>query len=125
MTRIITLNANGIRAAARKGFFTWLDKQNADIICIQETRAQETQLTDPQFHPPGYYCYYHDAEKKGYSGVALYSRFEPKKVIKGIGWQEVDCEGRYLEIQLPQFNIISLYMHSGSSSEERQTKKFD
>ncbi|MEO0576211.1 MAG: endonuclease/exonuclease/phosphatase family protein, partial [Pseudomonadota bacterium] len=85
MTRIITLNANGIRAAARKGFFDWLAKQNADVVCIQETKAQEWQLTDDVFRPEGYHCYYEDAEKKGYSGVAIYSRHEPDNVVRGMG----------------------------------------
>ena len=68
--RIITLNANGIRSAARKGFFDWLDRQNADLVCIQETKAQRHQLEDPVFSPEGYHVYYHDAEKKGYSATS-------------------------------------------------------
>ena len=74
MFRVISLNANGIRAAARKGFFEWMDGQNADVICIQETKAQVHQLTDEIFSPAGYHCYYEDAVKKGYSGTAIYSR---------------------------------------------------
>jgi exodeoxyribonuclease-3 len=123
--QIITANLNGIRAAAKKGFFTWLAQQNADVVCLQETKAQESQLSDPIFYPSGYHCYYHDAEKKGYSGVALYARQKPEKVIKGIGWPEIDSEGRYLEARFPNVNIVSLYMHSGSSGTERQTLKFD
>ena len=75
--RIITLNANGIRAAARKGFFDWMHRQDADVICIQETKAQHPQLQDRHFFPPGYHVYYHDALKKGYSGVAIYTRHQP------------------------------------------------
>ncbi|MCK5718076.1 MAG: exodeoxyribonuclease III [Thiomargarita sp.] len=122
--KIITVNLNGIRAAAKKGFFTWLTQENPDIVCIQETKAQQHQLTDPIFHPAGYHCYYHDAEKKGYSGVALYSRQKPKSVIRGIGWSDIDCEGRYLEARFSNINIVSLYMHSGSSGEHRQALKF-
>ena len=85
MARVITVNTNGIRAAARKGFFHWLPKQNADVICIQETKAQVDQLSDPVFHPEGYYCFYNDAVKKGYSGTALYSRQKPLKVIDSLG----------------------------------------
>lgn len=125
MIRIITANVNGIRAAAKKGFFTWLAQQNADVVCLQETKAQQHQLTDEIFHPTGYHCHYHDAQKKGYSGVAIYSRFKPCQVIEGIGWQEIDAEGRYLEIQLPHFNVISLYMHSGTSGDVRQMLKFE
>jgi len=123
--RIISANTNGIRAAAKKGFFDWLKKIDADVICIQETKAQEHQLTHPQFCPDGYFCQYHDAVKKGYSGVAIYSKVKPKKVIKGIGWHDIDIEGRYIEFQFEKLSVISLYMHSGSASEERQAVKFD
>jgi exodeoxyribonuclease-3 len=122
--RIITLNTNGIRSASRKGFFEWLQKQHADVVCIQETKAQEHQLNG-DFCPPGFHCYYHDAEKKGYSGVAIFSRVKPKKVIKGLGWHDIDVEGRYIEAQFDNLSVISLYMHSGSSGEERQNVKFD
>ena len=122
--RIITLNANGIRAAERKGVFPWLLAQNADVICIQETKAQESQLKPEDFYPDGYHCFYHDAIKKGYSGVALYSKKQPDEVIKGIGWEDVDAEGRFLEARFGNLSVISLYLPSGSSSEERQTIKF-
>ena len=85
MFRVISLNANGIRAAARKGFFEWMEKQDADVVCIQETKAQEHQLVDPCFRPAGYHCYYEDAVKKGYSGTAIYTRHEPRKVVRGWG----------------------------------------
>ncbi len=123
--RIITLNANGIRAAARKGFFEWLPQQNADIICIQETKAQVDQLSAEIFWPKSYHCYYHDAVKKGYSGVALYSKKEPNKIVTNLGWTTADTEGRYLEAQFGNLSIISLYLPSGSSSEERQMIKFE
>jgi len=122
--RVISLNANGIRAAARKGFFDWLPRQNADVVCIQETKAQIHQLGDELFSPAGYYCYYEDAEKKGYSGVAVYSRYAPKEVIRGYGDGEFDAEGRYLEVQLGGISVVSLYLPSGSSSEERQEAKY-
>lgn len=123
--RIITFNLNGIRAAAKKGFFTWLAQQNADIVCLQETKAQIHQLTDPCFHPQGYHCYYHDAVKKGYSGVAIYTRQKPTEIIQGIGWSDIDVEGRYLEARYPNLNVISLYLHSGTSGPERQLLKFN
>jgi exodeoxyribonuclease-3 len=123
--RIVSINTNGIRAAARKGFFDWMTASDADIVCIQETKAQAYQLSDPVFSPPGYHAYFHDAEKKGYSGVAIYARQEPDEVVHGIGWQDVDVEGRFLEARYPGLSVISLYMHSGSSSEERQAVKFD
>ena len=124
MFRVISLNANGIRAAARKGFFDWMKRQKADVVCIQETKAQVHQLTDEVFSPTGYHCYYEDAEKKGYSGTAIYTRHKPKKVIRGYGDSEFDNEGRYLEVQLDGINVVSLYLPSGSSGEVRQDAKY-
>jgi len=122
--RIITFNANGIRSAERKDFFNWLPEQNANFICIQETKAQLEQLENDAFWPKNYHCYYHSAEKKGYSGVALYCRKKPDKVIQGIGWGDIDSEGRYLEAQFGNLSIISLYLPSGSSGDARQAIKF-
>ena len=122
--RIVTVNVNGIRAAARKGFFSWMTRQRADIVCIQETKAQIEQLQDRVFWPRGYHAYFHDARKKGYSGVAIYCRHKPDRVIEGLGWPDVDAEGRYLEAQFGPLSVISLYLHSGSSSEQRQQIKF-
>lgn len=125
MATIITCNTNGIRAAARKGFFDWLAQQNADVVCIQETKAQEEQLADPVFSPQGYHCYYNDARKKGYSGTALYSRVKPRAVGTSLGWESADSEGRYLQADYDGVSVISLYLPSGSSSEAAQARKFD
>jgi exodeoxyribonuclease-3 len=122
--RVISLNANDIRAAARKGFFDWMAVQNADVVCIQETKAQVHQLTDELFSPTSYHCYYENAEKKGYSGTAIYTRHKPKKVIRGYGDPESDNEGRYLEVQLGGINVVSLYLPSGSSGDVRQEAKY-
>jgi len=122
--RIISINVNGIRSAARKGFFSWMVRQRADVVCLQETKAQVEQLHDRQFRPRSYHAYFHDAEKKGYSGVAIYCRRHPDRVIEGLGWPDVDAEGRYLEVQFGKLSVISLYMQSGSSSEARQQAKF-
>jgi len=122
--RIITLNANGIRAAARKGFFTWLSRQRADIVCLQETKAQVHQLSDKIFHPKGFHCYYHDAQKPGYSGTALYSRVEPNRIKSGLGIDWIDCEGRYLEAQFDNVAVASLYLPSGTSGDVRQAYKY-
>lgn len=122
--KIITANTNGIRSAARKGFFEWLAKQDADVVCIQETKAQVDQLSDEIFHPEGYHCTYHDAEKKGYSGTALYSRREPDAVTTKLGWDPSDSEGRYIRADFGDLSVISLYMPSGSSSEAAQEKKY-
>ena len=123
--RILSLNANGIRAAARKGFFDWLPTQNIDFVCIQETKAQAHQLEDEVFHPQGFHCHYHDAEKKGYSGVALYSRHEPNQVIAGVGWEAFDTEGRWLQVDVGNLSVISLYLPSGTSKSERQDFKVE
>lgn len=122
--RIITLNANGIRSAARKGFFDWMHAQEADLVCLQETKAQKEQLTDPVFWPSTHHGMYLDAQKKGYSGVAIYSKREPDSVIEGLGWPDMDAEGRYIEARFGQLSIVSIYIPSGSSSEERQAIKF-
>ena len=123
--RVISLNLNGIRSAARKGFFAWLRRQRADVVCLQELKAQIDQLSDRQFWPPSFRCYYHPAQKKGYSGVAIYSRHEPDEVIQGLGWPDVDDEGRWIEARFGSLSVISLYLPSGSSSEHRQQVKFD
>ncbi|MFT4519971.1 MAG: exodeoxyribonuclease-3 [Halioglobus sp.] len=124
MAKIITCNTNGIRAAARKGFFDWLQEQQADVVCIQETKAQVDQLTDPVFSPQGYHCFYSDAVKKGYSGTALYSRVKPLKVTTSLGWDPADSEGRYTQADFKGLSVISLYLPSGSSSEEGLQKKY-
>lgn len=124
MATIITCNTNGIRAAARKGFFDWLAGEEADVVCIQETKAQIDQLTDAVFSPEGYHCFYNDAVKKGYSGTALYSRVKPINVVSSLGWDPADSEGRYLQADFKGLSVISLYMPSGSSSEAALEKKF-
>ena len=121
--RIITFNCNGIRAASRKGFFEWLATAEADVICLQETKAQEHQLTDAVFRPEGYHCYYFDAEKKGYAGTALYSREKPSKILRGTGFPIADTEGRYLQADYPGLSVVSLYLPSGSSGPDRQERK--
>ncbi|MDX1504713.1 MAG: exodeoxyribonuclease III [Spongiibacter sp.] len=121
--RIITANTNGIRSAARKGFFTWLAEQNADVVCIQETKAQTEQLTDPVFHPEGYVAIFSDAVKKGYSGTAMYCRTPPKSVTTRLGWDPLDSEGRYIRADFDAVSVISMYMPSGSSGEAAQAKK--
>jgi exodeoxyribonuclease III len=123
--RIISLNANGIRSAATKGVFEWLRHQKADVICLQETKAQEDQLSDPMFRPDGQHCFYRDAtSKKGYSGVAIYAKREPDEVRTELGWDAFDNEGRYIEARFGKLSVVSLYVPSGSSGEERQQFKF-
>lgn len=124
--RIISFNANGIRSAASKGFFDWFAGQDADILCIQETKAQEHQLGDGLFRPEGYHAFFRDATtKKGYSGVAIYCRHVPDAVVTGLGWAPFDEEGRYIEARFGDLSVVSLYLPSGSSAEERQRFKFE
>ena len=124
--RIISFNANGIRSAASKGFFDWLPGQDADIVCIQETKAQEHQLGTPDLRPAGYHAHFRDATtKKGYSGVGIYSRHQPDRVVEGLGIADIDAEGRFLQLDFGKLSVVSLYLPSGSSSEERQQVKFE
>lgn len=123
--RITTFNCNGIRSAAKKGFFEWLATETPDIVCLQETKAQEDQLQDGPFYPDGYYCYYFDAVKKGYSGTAIYSRVKPDRVVRGFGWDLADSEGRFMQADFGNLSVISLYMPSGSSGDTRQQVKFE
>lgn len=121
--RIMSFNANGIRAAERKGFFDWFAQQEIDVLCVQETKAQEHQL-DESHRPSGYHTYFFDAEKKGYSGVAIYSRVKPDQVHYGLGWPLADHEGRYIRADFGDLSVISLYLPSGTSGDERQQVKF-
>ena len=123
--RVISLNLNGIRSAARKGFYAWLRRQAADVVCLQELKAQVDQLNERLYWPPSFNCYYHPAEKKGYSGVGIYARREPDEVIEGLDWPDFDAEGRWIEARFGQLSVVSLYLPSGSSSELRQQVKFD
>lgn len=122
--RIISLNLNGIRSAFSKGLLEWMAQQQADIICLQELKAQAADMTPDMLAPLGYHGYFHYAEKKGYSGVGIYSRHKPNAVIEGLGIAEFDSEGRYLEAQFGNLSVVSLYLPSGSSGEERQAVKF-
>ncbi len=124
MLRVITINLNGIRSAERKGFFAWMSNQNADIVCLQELKAQRPDLSEEMLAPPGYHGFFHCADKRGYSGVGIYSRRAPDRVIEGLGNAEFDAEGRYLQADFGKLSVVSLYLPSGSSSEERQAAKY-
>ncbi len=122
--RVISLNLNGIRAAANKGLHAWLPRQEADLVCLQELKAQTADLSPEIRNPPGYHGYFHYAEKKGYSGVGMYARQPPDHIVEGLGMADIDSEGRYLELRYGNLRVISLYLPSGSSSEVRQAAKF-
>jgi exodeoxyribonuclease-3 len=122
--RVVTLNANGIRSAASKGLYGWLARQGADVVCLQEVKAQEDQLT-AQMHSPGsYHGNFNCAQKKGYAGVALYSLKPPDRVHKKTGSDEHDGEGRYLQADFGSLSVVSLYLPSGSSGPHRQASKY-
>nr|MCU0973558.1 exodeoxyribonuclease III [Burkholderiales bacterium] len=122
--RIITLNVNGIRSAARKGLFAWLVRQRAHLVCLQEVKAQVADLSDEMRQPKGFQGFFHLAAKKGYSGVGIYARRKPDQVVEGVGIADIDAEGRYLRADFGRLSVVSLYMPSGSSSPERQVAKF-
>jgi len=121
--RIISLNCNGLRSAAKKGFFDWLATTDADVVCLQETKAQPDDLADAIFHPQGWARRFHSAQKKGYAGVAIYSRKTPDDFVDCLGAPEFDDEGRYLEARFGNLSVISLYLPSGSAGPERQESK--
>ncbi len=124
MTRkIITYNVNGIRSAARKGFYEWLDQNCFDIVLLQETKAQPEQIDTATLEYLGYHHYWYSAEKKGYSGVGILSRTEPDRVIPGMGMPEYDSEGRVLRADFGEVTILCTYFPSGSSGDHRQAVK--
>lgn len=121
--KIISYNLNGIRAAMNKNLIGWLSEQNADIVCFQELKAQSDQFEVQVFEDMGYHCFWHPAEKKGYSGVALLSKQKPQRVNVGCGVTDYDSEGRILRADFDGWSQISLYIPSGSMGDERQAFK--
>jgi len=114
--KIISYNVNGVRAAIKKGFIDWLQKANPDVICLQETKAHQEQLDISEFENAGYpYHYWHSAQKKGYSGVAIFSKTEPNHIEYGTGIETMDFEGRNLRIDFDEVSIMSLYLPSGTN----------
>lgn len=124
MPLIISANLNGIRSASNKGFLSWMTEQQADFVCVQELKAQAADLSPALQTPEGYVGYFHYAEKKGYSGVGIYCKQAADAVIMGLGHADIDAEGRYLEVQMGALSVVSLYLPSGSSSDERQQIKY-
>jgi exodeoxyribonuclease-3 len=122
--RIVTLNVNGLRSAAAKGLPSWMRRQRADLVCLQEIKAREEDLPRSLVAPRGLHAFFHPAEKRGYSGVAIYSKVEPDKVTPGLGIRDIDAQGRFLQVDCGNLSVISLYMPSGSSGEAAQQRKF-
>jgi exodeoxyribonuclease-3 len=123
MLKLISLNVNGLRAALRKNLEEWLKEEEADIFCVQEIKAGFKELM-PYTSLAGMKGYFHPAQKAGYSGVAIYSRYEPLHIHEGFGMHECDREGRYIQLDFDKFSVASVYLPSGSSSPERQQVKF-
>ncbi|MDD4352306.1 MAG: exodeoxyribonuclease III [Candidatus Gracilibacteria bacterium] len=117
--RLLSWNVNGIRAVQKKGFLEWFGKEAPDILCLQETKADPSQLDDALLDVPGYKAYWSSAEKKGYSGVALYTKQEPLSVAYDLGIEEFDREGRLIIAEYEDFYLLNCYFPNGKSSEER------
>ncbi|MGB8330403.1 MAG: exodeoxyribonuclease III [Polyangiales bacterium] len=122
--RVLSLNANGLRAAARKGLYDWLPRQEADFVCLQEIKVRPEQLSDSERAPHGYHGVYEPGERKGHSGVAIFARSKPDELIHGFGSAEFDPEGRYIEARFGNLSIVSVYVPAGTSSELRLLAKF-
>lgn len=123
--RILSYNVNGIRSATGKGFTAWLEEAQPDILCLQELKALPSQIDHGPFHRLGYTLHWHPAEKKGYSGVAVFTRHRPDNVIAGMGLKEYDREGRVLRIDLGELCILSVYIPSGTMGDIRQKIKME
>jgi exodeoxyribonuclease-3 len=124
MFRIVSLNVNGLRAAAGKGLMAWVERYDPDLMCLQEVKAHETDLSQELLRPRSRQAYFHFAQTKGYSGTAIYTKRRPRSVKVGFGDAEFDREGRYVEAEFAQVTVISVYFPSGSSSPERQQAKY-
>lgn len=123
--RILSWNVNGLRAVLKKGFLEWFTKEQPDILCLQETKAQEDQLPDEIKNVDGYHSYFSSAVKKGYSGVAIYTKEKPKNVKKGFGIEKFDSEGRILIAEYKNFVLFNIYYPNGKAREERLKYKMD
>ena len=123
--KILSWNVNGIRAMQKKGFLDWLYKESPDILCIQETKAQKEQLTSDLINPTDYYTYWNSAERKGYSGVAIFSKTKPLLVENNLGINRFDVEGRVIIAHYPEFTLYNIYFPNGRAREERLEYKMD
>jgi len=121
--KIITYNVNGIRSALGKGFVQWLAAAAPDVLCLQETKAQPEQIPEDEFRALGYECFWHSAEKKGYSGVGILTRIRPDQIVAGTGMPQYDREGRFIRADFGSLSVVSVYHPSGTTGEERQDFK--
>lgn len=122
--RIISYNLNGIRSAIRKGFLDWLATNPADVVCVQETKAEKENVDHSLFDALGYHGYWFSAEKKGYSGVAIFTKHVPDAIFYGNGIMQSDAEGRVIRLDFGDITVVNAYFPSGTSGEIRQTYKY-
>ena len=120
--KILSYNVNGIRAALKKGFTNWLESTNADVICLQETKALEEQVDTDEIKNIGYNLYWFSANKKGYSGVAIFTKLNPQEVSYGSGIKHIDFEGRIIRVDFENVSIMSLYLPSGTNIDRLEYK---
>ncbi len=123
--KLLCWNVNGVRSAKAKGFLEWLNKESPDIICLQETKAQAEQLDKDLREPKGYYAYWNFPVRKGYSGVATFTKEKPLKVQNGIGIEKFDVEGRAIITEYPEFTLFNIYFPNGKKDEIRRKYKMD
>ncbi len=122
--QIVSYNVNGIRAAIKKGLIEWLENTTVDLLCIQETKASPEDIDISIFTSMGYHVAWYPAQKKGYSGVAIFSKKKPDNIVYGNGYEMSDAEGRVVRIDIGDLTIVNAYFPSGTSGEERQTYKY-
>ena len=123
--RIFSWNVNGLRAVVKKGFFDWLESEEPDVVCLQEIKARTEDLDENILNPKGYHAFWNPAERKGYSGVAIFTKKKPVAVHLGLGIERFDCEGRVLRIEFKDFDLFSVYFPNGTSGEERLQYKME
>ena len=123
--RIFSWNVNGLRAVVKKGFFDWLESEAPDVVCLQEIKARTEDLDEKILNPKGYHAFWNPAERKGYSGVAIFTKKKPVAVHLGLGIERFDCEGRILRIEFKDFDLFSVYFPNGTSGEERLQYKME
>ncbi|MDY7018574.1 MAG: exodeoxyribonuclease III [Chloroflexota bacterium] len=123
--RILSWNVNGIRAVERRGFLEWLYRELPDILCVQETKAQPEQLSQELSQPRGYYTYWNYPEKKGYSGVANFTREKAVNIHYDLASEGFDVEGRIITVEYPSFVLLNVYFPNGKKDEERLKYKLD
>ncbi len=123
--RVITFNTQGIEQAADNGFFDWMSQQDADVVCLQNLKAKEYQLDGDRYHPEGYHAYFFDAFEDGFSGVALYTRHLPKAIMTGLGFEQCDFNGRFIQADFDKVSVSSMTIPSGLRSDEAQAAKVE